>query len=142
MRKKRGCSLGFQGKDDPKPMVVRARNRKWRQPRRGYAERKGLFPEHVPYVPEGVPIGYRAASEAGPGAVFDVATYNVHRWSGVRGGTRWQPALATSVIAQLDADVLALQEVLRPAEGPDPLERLACELRLHFLFLALTTIGG
>ncbi len=115
-------------------MVVRATNRRWRQPRRGYAERKGLFPEHVPYVPDGTQRRYGAASETGPGTVFDIATYNVHRWSGARGGLRWEPGLAASVIADLDADVLALQEVLRPADGPDPLERLAADLRLHYAF--------
>jgi len=115
-------------------MAGRVRRRKDLRLRRGYAERKGLFPEHVPYRANGESASDRARVSEGPGAVFAVATYNVHRWSGVRGGVRWFPDRATTVIAELDADILALQEVLRPAQGPDPLEHLARELHLHFAF--------
>src|SRR5690606_11272033 len=51
-------------------------------------------------------------SEAGLTSVFEVATYNVHRWSGVAGGSRWNPELAARVISELDVEIIALQEVL------------------------------
>lgn len=66
-----------------------------------------------------------------PSSTFTVATYNVHRWTGVAGGRRWSPELALEVIAELDADVLALQEVLRPHDAEDPLERLVDELQMY-----------
>jgi endonuclease/exonuclease/phosphatase family metal-dependent hydrolase len=71
----------------------------------------------------------------GPSDVFDIATYNVHRWTGIAGGRRWCPELALSVIAELDADVIALQEVLRPNLADDPLQRIAEELDLYFAFV-------
>ncbi len=114
-------------------MIVWLRKQKSRRPRRGYAERKGLHPEHVPYVAS-APVENGSAPVVGPEAVFEVATYNVHRWSGVKGGVRWHPERATAVIAELDADVVALQEVLRPAHGPDPLEYLARTWGFHFAF--------
>ena len=68
-----------------------------------------------------------------------VATYNVHRWQGINGRSKPDPARAGYVISELDADVIALQEVLRPDEsGPngegDPLERLADALGMHLAF--------
>lgn len=104
-----------------------------RRPRRGYAERKGLHPEHVPYAVEAPPQN-GSALPAGPDGAFEVATYNVHRWSGVKGGVGWHPDRAVAVIAELDADVFALQEVLRPVDGPDPLDYLAHVGGLHFAF--------
>jgi hypothetical protein len=66
------------------------------------------------------------ASYAGrTGREFVAATYNVHRWTGLNGRSRPDPARAGFVISELDADVIALQEVLRPLEGPDPLQILA-----------------
>ena len=62
-----------------------------------------------------------------------VATYNVHRWSGVNGRTP-DPARAGFVISEIGADVIALQEVLRPFSGPCPLEALAEALGLHVVF--------
>lgn len=115
-------------------MVIRVKRRDWRRTRRGYAERKGLFPEHVPYRPDGEGAVDGTPKKHGPAGVINVVTYNVHRWTGVRGGGRWYPSLAASVISELDADVFALQEVLRPKRGHDPLERLAHERRLHFAF--------
>ncbi len=70
------------------------------------------------------------------GREFRVATYNVHRWTGLNGRTRPDPARAGFVISELDADVIALQEVLRPLWGDDPLERLADSLSLHVAFAA------
>lgn len=63
-----------------------------------------------------------------------VASYNVHRWAGVRGGRAYDPERASSVVTELGADVLALQEVLRP-EGDDPLASLAQELGFHLAFV-------
>jgi endonuclease/exonuclease/phosphatase family metal-dependent hydrolase len=66
--------------------------------------------------------------------VIKVATYNVHRWTGLNGGSKPDPARACFVISELQADVIALQEVLRPAQGEDPLENLADALDLHVAF--------
>jgi len=65
-----------------------------------------------------------------------VATYNVHRWQGVNGRTKPDVARAGFVISELDADVIALQEVLRPfeADRDDPLGLLCDELDLHLAF--------
>jgi endonuclease/exonuclease/phosphatase family metal-dependent hydrolase len=63
-----------------------------------------------------------------------VATYNVHRWTGLNGRSRPDPARAAFVISELEADLVALQEVLRPQHGPDPLVRLADALGLHVAF--------
>jgi endonuclease/exonuclease/phosphatase family metal-dependent hydrolase len=65
---------------------------------------------------------------------ISVATYNVHRWTGMNGRSRPDPARAGFVISELDADLIALQEVLRPLRGEDPLERLADALGLHVTF--------
>ena len=65
-----------------------------------------------------------------------VATYNVHRWTGLNGRSRPDPARACFVISEIEADVVALQEVLRPAQGEDPLENLADALGLHVTFAA------
>ncbi|MCU0668077.1 MAG: endonuclease/exonuclease/phosphatase family protein [Myxococcota bacterium] len=66
-----------------------------------------------------------------------VATYNVHRWTGTAGTSRTpDPERASFVISELGADVLALQEVIRPFAGEDPLVRLADQLRLHVAFVA------
>ena len=63
-----------------------------------------------------------------------VATYNVHRWTGVNGRRSPSPARAGSGLSALDADVIALQEVLRPYRGEDPLSSLCSALGLHFVF--------
>ena len=70
-----------------------------------------------------------------------VATYNVHRWQGVNGRAKPDVARAGFVISELEADVIALQEVLRPFEadtdpGVDPLSQLCEELDLHLAFAA------
>lgn len=70
-----------------------------------------------------------------------VATYNVHRWQGANGRARPDVARAGYVISELDADVIALQEVLRPFDehGPtedDALGRLCDELDLYLAFAA------
>ncbi len=73
-----------------------------------------------------------------------VATYNVHRWQGPRGRAKPDVARAGYVISELDADVIALQEVLRPFAddsgearfdpNEDPLGQLCEELDLHLAF--------
>ncbi|MBY0402199.1 endonuclease/exonuclease/phosphatase family protein [Myxococcota bacterium] len=75
-----------------------------------------------------------------------IATYNVHRWQGGNGRGEPDVARAGYVISELDADVIALQEVLRPfpassldgafaaRDGEDPLGRLCDELELHLAF--------
>jgi endonuclease/exonuclease/phosphatase family metal-dependent hydrolase len=69
------------------------------------------------------------------GGELTVATYNVHRWAGLNGTRAPDPARAGYVISEIDADILALQEVLRPFDEEDPLERLADALRLHLAFV-------
>jgi endonuclease/exonuclease/phosphatase family metal-dependent hydrolase len=67
---------------------------------------------------------------------ISVATYNVHRWTGLNGRSAPDPARAAFVISELRADVIALQEVLRPYRGDDPLQVLADGLGLHVAFAA------
>ncbi len=68
-----------------------------------------------------------------------VATYNVHRWTGISGRAAPDPARAGFVISELGADVIALQEVLSPFDAEDPLIRLADALGLH-LVVAVTRL--
>ncbi|MFP6563169.1 MAG: endonuclease/exonuclease/phosphatase family protein [Myxococcota bacterium] len=75
-----------------------------------------------------------AVGLAALGDVVSVATYNVHRWMGISGRRRPDPLHAHLVISELDADVIALQEVLRPAHTRDPLEALCDDLGLHVAF--------
>lgn len=74
-------------------------------------------------------------TSSGPDGTFAIATYNVHRWTGVRGGRAFTPEKAFAVLDELDADVIALQEVLRPFEGPDPLADLADHLGYALAFV-------
>ncbi len=73
------------------------------------------------------------------GEEVTVATYNVHRWTGVNGRGAPDAARAGFVISELDADIIALQEVLRPDEEDDPLKTLCAALGLHYAF-AVTRI--
>lgn len=100
-----------------------------------HGERKAALRAEVPYValthaPENPVDG------AAPSGEFEVATYNIHRWSGMAGGRRWNPDLAAEVIAELDADVMALQEVLRPFDAADPLIDIADRLGLYLTFVS------
>ena len=86
--------------------------------------RKQALQATVPYLAVvRAPRHPRAGREMG--SDFKVATYNVHRWSGLNGASTPDAARAGFVISELGADVIALQEVLRPFEGEDPLERIA-----------------
>lgn len=75
-----------------------------------------------------------AATTAALGATFRVATYNVHRWSGVRGGKAYVPDRVFSVLGRLDVDVVALQEVLLPDDAPHLLADLAEATGMHVAF--------
>ncbi len=68
------------------------------------------------------------------GSRFKVATYNVHRWTGINGRRAPDPARAGFVISELDADVIALQEVLRPDGVECPLSAIADALGMHLSF--------
>jgi endonuclease/exonuclease/phosphatase family metal-dependent hydrolase len=65
-----------------------------------------------------------------------VATYNVHRWTGLNGRGASDPARAGFVISEMAADVIALQEVMRPHRSEDPLEALAEALGMYVAFAA------
>lgn len=109
------------------------RSRMTREERVNGAGRSTVLAERLPYL-----ATVRPPSVPGPIPPFtdwlEVATYNVHRWSGVTGGRRWLPELACDVIGELGSDVIALQEVLRPFDSEDPLERIADELQLYLAF--------
>lgn len=77
----------------------------------------------------------RPSIEPGPNGSFTVATYNVHRWTGLTGGRKWSPDLASDVLGEIGADVVALQEVLRPFDREDPLVAIADELGYHLAFV-------
>lgn len=70
-----------------------------------------------------------------PDGHLRVASYNVHRWTGVRGGRAFHPDRALAVVEELDADVLAVQEALRPTRGRDPVTELAERLGYHYAFV-------
>jgi endonuclease/exonuclease/phosphatase family metal-dependent hydrolase len=65
-----------------------------------------------------------------------VATYNVHRWTGLNGRSAADPARAGFVISEINADIIALQEVMRPLQGDDPLEAIAEAMGLYVTFAA------
>ncbi len=68
------------------------------------------------------------------------ATYNVHRWTGINGRSKPDPRRAEAVIGELGADVIALQEVIRPSgAGDDPLVAIADRLGFHVTFAATRT---
>ncbi len=104
-------------------------------------ERRALLAKQLPYLasvrPPAVPAPIPPFDDW-----FEVATYNVHRWSGVTGGRRWMPELASDVIVELGSDVIALQECLRPGENEDPLERIADELQLYLAFVSTRAHRG
>ncbi len=98
--------------------------------------RRRALAGEVPYLglvraPAQMPHSPRARK----GGEITVATYNVHRWTGLNGRGTPDPGRAGFVISELGADVIGLQEVLRPFEGEDPLEGLADALRLHLAFV-------
>lgn len=91
-----------------------------------HADLRARLGAQVPYLAGLWGPVHRAGREAP--SPLRVATYNVHRWSGVRGGNAFVPERAAAVLERLDADVIALQEVLRPFDAPDLLAELANRL--------------
>lgn len=77
-----------------------------------------------------------ATSPPTMGEVLSVATYNVHRWMGLTGRSKPDASRACRVIAELDVDIVALQEVLLPVDAPNPLAALCDALDLHLAFAA------
>jgi endonuclease/exonuclease/phosphatase family metal-dependent hydrolase len=94
---------------------------------RNQARTRRLAPLEIVSAPHS-----RVAAQLGDEAV--VATYNVHRWTGANGRSVPDPARAGFVISEIDADVIALQEVLRPYDGEDPLSSLSSALGYHYVF--------
>jgi endonuclease/exonuclease/phosphatase family metal-dependent hydrolase len=98
-------------------------------------ERRANLTAGVPYLSlVRSPREHGPLREAAPRTIR-VATYNVHRWTGLNGRRSPDGARAGFVISELAADVMALQEVLRPFEGEDPLPGIADALRLHLAFV-------
>jgi len=118
-------------RDDSTQPRVRIRRFRGEDP---YAERRAVLAAMTPYLGL-VRAPVYPAGLGPPGPEIVAATYNVHRWM-ARGGRRApDPERAAFVISELGADVLALQEVIRPFLGEDPLIRLADRLRLHLAFV-------
>ncbi|GAB5537019.1 MAG: endonuclease/exonuclease/phosphatase family protein [Rubricoccaceae bacterium] len=91
-------------------------------------------PPFAPYLAE--LLSARGSAPASPlGPQLTVATYNVHRWAGVRGGKAYHPERALDVLDEIDSDIIALQEVLRPYEAEDPLQLAAKRLGYHLAFV-------
>jgi len=103
--------------------------------RERHQKRKDALAAAIPYL--GV-VRAPTVPKAGRGIGkhFKVASYNVHRWMGANGVSKPDPARASFVIAELDADIVALQEVLRPFDEDDHLVELAESLRMHLAFVA------
>jgi hypothetical protein len=91
--------------------IVRVRGMRGEDP---HAERREALSAVTPFLGlVRAPLYPSAPSPQGKELV--VATYNVHRWTGVTGSNRGpDPERASFVISELGADVLALQEVVRP----------------------------
>lgn len=99
---------------------------------RSRAARSASRVQRLPELSVVPAAGDRAAARLGQ--ELTIATYNVHRWTGVNGRSPSDPARAGFVISELDADVIALQEVLRPYDKEDPLAALCSALGLHFVY--------
>jgi endonuclease/exonuclease/phosphatase family metal-dependent hydrolase len=69
-----------------------------------------------------------------------IATYNLH--SGVGVDRRFRPARIIDVIRELDADVIALQEVLSPVRGFDVHAHLRAETGFHLVTMATWNLAG
>lgn len=116
----------------PRRPMVRVRRMRGEDP---HAERREALGAVTPYLGLVRAPLYPAAPSAATRELV-VATYNVHRWTGLGGKSRGpDPERASFVISELGADVIALQEVIRPFAGEDPLARLADRLRLHVAFV-------
>lgn len=69
-----------------------------------------------------------------------IATYNLH--SGVGVDRRFRPQRIIDVIRELDADVVALQEVLSPVRGFDVHAHLRAETGLHLVAMTTVQLAG
>ena len=69
-----------------------------------------------------------------------VATYNLH--SGIGVDRRFKPQRIIDVIGELDADVVALQELLSPVRGFDVHEHLRAETGLHLVAMTTMQLAG
>ena len=69
-----------------------------------------------------------------------VATYNLH--SGVGVDRRFRPQRILAVIAELEADIIAMQEVLSPVAGFDVHENLREDTGFHLATLATMQLAG
>jgi len=105
----------------------RAERRAERDRRRTTVETSYLCLLRAPRVPM-TPVEQDVPSQ------ITVATYNVHRWIGRGGRRNADPGQAEFVLSELGADVIALQEVLRPTGGEYVLEDIADRLGLHLAF--------
>jgi len=135
VRKAQKARAAAQRGDEPRRRRgLPRRSREQREQREREAERREALAAAIPYLAAvkapRVPKGGKAM-----GRELTVATYNVHRWAGPNGVRAPDPARAGFVISELAADVIALQEVLRPFDDADPLERLADALHLHMAFV-------
>ncbi len=117
------------------PVRRTARRRKSPAERERHAARREALQAAVPYVAS-VRAPAMPRVVAPPGKSFSVASYNVHRWTGLNGSRPPDVARAAFVISELEADVIALQEVLCPFDDDDPLELLANALGYHAAFVA------
>jgi endonuclease/exonuclease/phosphatase family metal-dependent hydrolase len=112
--------------------VQRARTR--RAARSSYEVHRAAIASATPYLAlVRTPATLRAPARMG--RTISAASYNVHRWTRLNGRAKPDPQRAVSVILELGADVIALQEVLRPFRGDDPLEELADALEFHVAFV-------
>ena len=69
-----------------------------------------------------------------------VATYNLH--SGIGVDRRFKPQRIIDVIGELDADVVALQELLSPVRGFDVHEHLRAQTGLHLVAMTTMQLAG
>jgi len=69
-----------------------------------------------------------------------VATYNLH--SGIGLDRRFRPQRILDVIGELDADIIALQEVLSPVFGVDVHEHLRAETGFHLATMTTMQLAG
>lgn len=69
-----------------------------------------------------------------------IATYNLH--SGIGLDRRFRPQRILDVIAELDADIIVMQEVLSPVFGFDVHEHLRAETGFHLATMTTMQLAG
>lgn len=125
----------IRGRRQPnREAVPRVSVRSLTDERRRASHRRDALAQAIPYLAvvkaPSLPTAGRVL-----GRQFSVATYNVHRWSGHNGTRAPDPARAGFVISEMGADIIALQEALRPFDERDPLVDLAERLQMHLAFV-------